>query len=406
MARLLLEWRVVNRAWLLAPILAASGCLFVTDVNNPPSVQLASLSASTFVKGEPIDIRVRAIDEGADDISLPIAFTVASGDATPVDNCDYLIEAPGHSATLRFFRAGTFVINASTRDRYGSPSNSATVTVTIVDGPPTYSANAKPVPTLAVNGCHLYSAGQAIPLRLDGTVADVDADAQRDDSCATTETLTYTWRIVGMPGMATAKLTPAVNDGCPDPDAAGGTTLSVADLKQQVCLWTTSTTGTATSMYSVALDVSDGTTTVASPIANIPVAPDQPPCITGTQLPAGSYVVDRTEVQTFRVTGVGDDLDSFGSDKLSFVWSIWHEGDVDVDGAPVWHTVPSHPGSSYSLDVSGFGVGEKLRVRVEAVDRKGTRASCALTADDCAVTSCGNDNATCNQWRTWRLELR
>ena len=42
-------------------------------------------------------------------------------------------------------------------------------------------------------------------------------------------------------------------------------------------------------------DVSDGTTTVTSPVGDVPVAADEPPCITGTNPVAGSYVVDRTE---------------------------------------------------------------------------------------------------------------
>ena len=66
------------------------------------------------------------------------------------------------------------------------------------------------------------------------------------------------------------------------------------------------------------------------------------------------------------------------------------------------------PGPSYTLDVSGFAVGENVKVRVEAVDRTGMRATCNVGDADCVATSstCATGGATCNRWRTWNLELR
>jgi hypothetical protein len=75
----------------------------------------------------------------------------------------------------------------------------------------------------------------------------------------------------------------------------------------------------------------------------------------------------------------------------------------------VWRQVPSWPMSDYRLDVSSFGVGEKLRVRAEALDRTGARAPasvCAVDADDCAVASCASAPEACHKWKTWDLELR
>src|SRR5439155_20027236 len=166
---------------------------------------------------------------------------------------------------------------------------------------------------------------------------DLDVAAVKD-SCMPTEALSYTWRITGMPSTRAVLTLLQPDDKCAPPTATSTTSLVVADAKRQVCLWTDETVTAATQMYSMVLDASDGTTTVPSAAVNIPVAPDAPPCITGTQLPTGSYVVDRTELQTFQVTGVADDRDSFGSALLTFRWSVWRETD------PVWRVVPAHPG--------------------------------------------------------------
>jgi hypothetical protein len=106
-------------------------------------------------------------------------------------------------------------------------------------------------------------------------------------------------------------------------------------------------------------------------------------------------------VQELAVTGAIDDLDPFGSSALSFVWSIWREQD------PVWRQVPDWSLPSYQLDTSDFGVGEKVRVRVQPADRLGARASCDVDADTCTPDSClVPSGGTCQAWMTWDLDLR
>ena len=71
--------------------------------------------------------------------------------------------------------------------------------------------------------------------------------------------------------------------------------------------------------------------------------------------------------------------------------------------------MPSWNLSTYQLDVSSFGVGEKVRVRVEALDRTMTAvapAVCAVDADDCTLASCASMPDACHKWKTWDLELR
>ena len=142
---------------------------------------------------------------------------------------------------------------------------------------------------------------------------------------------------------------------------------------------------------------------MTSPVGDVPVGADEPPCITGTNPVAGSYVVDRTELQEFDVDGVVDDRDVFGTDGIGFQWSVWREAD------PTWRPVPSWTLSTYQLDVSSFGVGEKVRVRAEALDRTGALVpptTCPPDADDCVVASCASAPNACHKWKTWDLELR
>jgi len=114
--------------------------------------------------------------------------------------------------------------------------------------------------------------------------------------------------------------------------------------------------------YDVAMFVSDGNTEVVTHTFTAGVRADLPPCLSGGAPVAGAYVVDRSEVQRFAVTGVVDDLDAFGTALLTYEWSIWRELD------PVWRTVPNWSLGNYELDTSSFGVGEKVRVRVQPVD--------------------------------------
>jgi hypothetical protein len=157
------------------------------------------------------------------------------------------------------------------------------------------------------------------------------------------------------------------------------------------------------SMYDVAVIASDGANNIEStPPFPVPVESDNPPCMTASELPAGSYVLDRSQTTRFEITGVADDRDPYGSALLTYSWSLWREAD------PTWRTVPMHPQSDYELDGSTFGVGEKVRLRAQAVDRTGLRATgCPIDQPMCAVASCtpGPDNS-CQAWITWDLEMR
>lgn len=388
-----------------APLLVATGCLYTGTINKPPVVVSATLSETSTFKGSSVTVTASATDDEDAAATLSYEFTVEATDGgAAARDCDYAIEAiqpGGNSATVTFYRTGIFSISVVATDHLKSPSAALKSNITILDGAPGFTAGAKLIPTSASNLCALYTAGEAIPLRLDGDVVDLDQGA-RAPACDTTETMTYTWRITRQPsGAPPAQLTLFADGGCTAPTAGSGVTLPVPSTATQVCLWTAAGATSTTSMYSVAMDASDGTTRVTSATADVPVAADAPPCITGTDLVEGSYVLDRTQRQSFQVLGVADDRDPFPSDKLTFAWSLWRESD------PTWRAVPSHPQPSYDLDGSLFGVGEHAKLRVEAIDRTGGRAACDINKDDvCLVTSCASAGQACHKWKTWFLELR
>jgi hypothetical protein len=191
---------------------------------------------------------------------------------------------------------------------------------------------------------------------------------------------------------------------CPPSPAPGLTTswqAGLHDFPTAVCFYPDAGGQTTPDMYEVVVTVSDGTTGIRSNVFEAPVRADLPPCLTGASPAAGSYVVDRDSVQELAVTGAEDDLDPFGSTGLSFVWSIWREQD------PTWRQVPDWSLPSYQLDTSDFGVGEKVRVRVQPADRMGVRASCDFEQDTCTGDSClVAPGQLCQAWTTWDLELR
>ncbi|HEX8950284.1 MAG TPA: hypothetical protein VF945_00495, partial [Polyangia bacterium] len=362
---------------------------------------------TTTTKGAMLTVQANGND--AEDGPNGVVYTFSVLDPVahqPLDPCDYDGTAVRNQYAVIFYRTGIFEVDAVVSDK-SHASAEAHVMVTITDAPPRFVDKAKLAPTSPGNACGLYAAGDVVTLGLSGPMPGVPAVGDADAGsykigCGPSETLTFTWRISDWPGGARPVLTGYDGLGCTAPRSSSGTTLDVSSPMSQVCLWTDPMLAGATGMYSVVLDVSDGTTTVTSPVGGVSVAADEPPCITGTNPVAGSYVVDRTQLQQFFVDGAVDDRDLFGA-GIAFAWSVWREAD------PTWRAVPSWALSTYQLDVSSFGVGEKVRVRVEAIDRTGALVSpaiCAPDADDCIVASCASAPNACHKWKTWDLELR
>lgn len=396
----------------IGSLLAAAGCLYTGGLNHAPKLTLDPPSIAATTKGQAITVRAQMLDDSDSVLQLAgkLVFTVSAADMQTVGACDVYQTRTFDTGSFTFYRTGTFTIAATTYDHQNAQSNTDRVVVTITDAPPQLTpATVAPAPTSARNACDFYTAGDVITVGFTGGVSDGDQLASAP-GCSTQEKLTYTWKVTAMPAGAQPRLTVlGVDNNCVAPDASSGTTLTAQSPALQICLWTDGGMAFASEMYSVQLEVTDGTTPVDSGIADIPVAPDQPPCITGTQPIATTspYVVDRMQLQSFKVDGVFDDRDPFGSAQLTFAWSVRRSSDVDGSGTPIWRNVPMHSQSTYDLDTSQFLVGEVVNVRVVAIDRTGARPTCPTTPDNCVTTACpATPGGVCNQGKTWTLELR
>jgi hypothetical protein len=400
-------------------LLLAPGCLYVGEVNRAPSASLTIVDPpKTLIKGATLTL-MASMSDPEDGGNLPPVWAVSSADGAQPDGCDFRL-APfpyDHSGNARaevtFYRTGNWIISFQTFDHFRAPSNTSTVMVQVVDAPPTFSKSDLSAKEAKDVQCNTYTAGQPLTLFYDGTVEDPDADVLPAGSgCAVNvynESFRYRWEIVGLPGTSHAVLGPKPSKNsmhlgdadCPATPAPGLDKVFVPgpdDYPLAVCVYPDEGGATVPEMYQVALYVSDGTTEIRTNVFDAPVRADLPPCLTGAAPTPGSYVVDRMELQRFTVTGAIDDLDPFASAGLSYQWSLWREQD------PAWRVVPDWTLPTYELDISGFTVGEKIRVRVQPADRNGVRTTCDVDQSSCTIDSCLTQ--TCNGWMTWDLELR
>jgi hypothetical protein len=391
--------------WALLPLLASSGCLFLDTLNHPPTMTIRDDLRSTTM-GVPLTVHVDPDDPEDGPNGVPVTFSVDAMDGLPFDRfCDVEEHPSGHDYTVTFYRVGTFQVTIEATDREHLVTREHVV-LTITNAKPMFTGMGAAKQSSPLDSCGNNTAGDDITIRLDGAVQDDDNGVHAPfGRCTATEKLTYTWYITDWPGSGSLPvLTPFDGVHCADATPSSGTSLVVPDTITQVCLKTTDTLSNGAGMYSVELHASDdgNVTFVKSGSANITVGPDQPPCITGTEPVTGSYVVDRTQPQTFYVDGAIDDRDSF-NDGITYAWSVYRAADDR------WTAVPSWNLSYYQLDLSSFGVGEKLKVRVEALDRTLAAVpplTCAVDRDDCTVSSCAAGLNLCHKWKTWDLELR
>ncbi|HEX4459672.1 MAG TPA: hypothetical protein VIA18_16955 [Polyangia bacterium] len=396
------------RRWPLSLLVIAGGCLYTGSRNDPPSMTII-LPETAIYRGQPVEANIVISDDQHDVNVVRQLMKLQLHDAQnqPVADCVGTVVQSASGAQIVVYTPGTYTLEVTSSDELGAVA-SQTRQFTVVDAAPFFSpADAHPQADSLANACHAYTAGQVIAVQLDGTAVDPDADPIPPATATCTvsdETLSYTWSVVTAPAGANPALGPTVGGVCPAAAAAGaGTTLTLVDAKAQVCLYTDAlVAGDAPGYYALGVTVSDGVNppVAAQPQQQMGVVSDQPPCITGTVPGGGLRVIDRTEPQTFTITGVTDDLDPYGSQLLTYAWSVWRTSD------PNWRAVTDDD-PSYTLDTSGFDVGEDVQVRVEVFDRNLKPADCTADVDECFETSClvGGQNS-CMRWMTWSLELR
>jgi hypothetical protein len=392
--------------------LALAGCLFVGDVNERPSVSVQALIQSTTL-GMPIELSVKVTDD-QDQTRLAMVVRDQAGNVVD-DPCVAAVassSATGNALTtylVTIWRAGTYTVEATPTDRYGATGSSATVQLEVSDAPPSFDQQTNQLrPGTPATACSaLYPTGRPIPITLQQGVDDPEQHwTPPPPSCTDLQPppLVYTWHILSRPTGSAATLGRAVGGSCPDAPFDGATDL--VDPADIVCLYPDPNLPTGTpSMYTVALDVSDGTTTKRSDSLAVPVIGDAPACLDGTYPAAGSYVVDRMQPMVFQAVGV-DDVSA--ASTLTFTWSLERasENSYTALGAPL---SAGDGGDRLVFDpvALGLAVGDQLHLRVDIDDPAEPGPNCDPVDDLCEAASCAaGSSTTCPRRATWALEIR
>jgi hypothetical protein len=368
-------WGVVSPLVpLIALALLAAGCLFIEEVNHPPTAALHIKSGAPDPGSpeQPVALAARCIpleldasasldpDEGKGGLQYQWRLYRRSGEGTLMEAApeDAELQADGDHARVGWNRAGAWAAEVTVTDGRGAASPPARLEFLVADAPP----RAQIIADRGPSGCGDYAAGA----RLGFAALDEDIDA--DAMCAPSETLTFAWRATAPMAAAMAGLAAGP---CGQRPAVG--MLSVAadamapENTRRVCLWT-DTPGT----YEIELTTDDGAGRPPAEVAKngqtaritLTVAGDRPPCMDGFRpAPGKTYSLGRDAEVIFEVTEILDDLDPYPGDGASFRWSLWHELD------PVWRPVAGFHEAAIALDPTAYAIDELLRVRVEPVDR-------------------------------------
>jgi hypothetical protein len=393
------------RALPLLPLLLLAGCLYLGDRNDAPRVTI-STSVTRVHLGEPVEIDFDFTDDADHDLNVELQVRDERG-AAP-DACRFQQVSHAHSTTFTFYGVGTYRIGGFVRDHLGAVGTAGTIAIEVVNAAPRFGFPSSLAFMSGTGRCNLYTAGEPVVLAFVGSVSDADAALGNPGSgpdCHDLPTLAYGWRVSKAPPDSTPQLTAYLFGGCLPRSDANGPVLATSSPNDRVCLWTTEGDF---GDYAVQFFASDqANPEIEMSTTKFTFADDSPPCISGESPVADHFIVDHTRPQRLQVTGIEDDRDPYGSDKLHYVWSVWRQSDPDH-----WYVVPDHRDSDYVVDPLDFTVGEELRVRVEVVDRTNRTAgdACDIMADDCLVQSCTVPTTaplqTCRKWRTWVLEPR
>jgi hypothetical protein len=397
--------------WLTLLALLSSGCLFVGDVNKVPRIG-ASAAVHSSSRGQPIQIEFDIYD---DQPQLEIKPRVLDADGVVVsDPCALEVtplstDGPAHYYSILLWNAGAYTIDATVTDPYGASTDSPAVELLIQDEPPTFN---KPTMQLRagmarINCTNVFPGGVPILITLDEGVDDPEQHwAPLPPGCAAAlpAPLAFTWHLVDRPAGSQGTLGRAFNGACPaTPDDPA---IDLPDDDTIVCLYTDAALPTASpSMYSVALDVSDGANPPINSTLTLPVVGNAPACLDGTYPEIGHYVLDRDTPSIFQTVGIDDVSDAA---TLAFVWSVERAGEtsfVALD-APV---AAADGGARLIFDpvALGFSVGDQLQLRVEVSDPNSPATACDPSDDSCLAASCvAATSTTCPRRATWSLEIR
>jgi hypothetical protein len=406
------------RVALLLPLLA--GCLYTDDINHRPELTIQATIGGLPVSG-PLrvgdTVHIQSLTMDAEDgVGMDqVKFALRDVHQATPDKCVAQITQNLRDADVTIYVAGSYSVEAIATDLGNAKSMPADLTISATDRNPVLAGNsvaAAPGPTDCQ--AYNYTAGVPVFLYYGGSVADPRGPNHPPAGCPAWPALTLDWTVTGGSHPVLSIADPQ-GHCAPPAQGTAAATLSVPDYQTGVCLWTDDVVPAAGATYDVLFRASiEGLTAVKDD--TVAVGPDQMPCITGADPIAASYVVDRAQHFSAEITGVDDDRDGYGSPDLHYAWSVWSQTDGSSSlPSGQWVEVPSYDHPAYDFDVSGYDVGEHLRLRVEVVDRTGTRASnamCPMDQAQCLVCPCSTGGQadcaanTCRKWMTWDLELR
>jgi hypothetical protein len=389
------------RTALLVLLATLSGCLFVGDVNQRPSVEVGVDDEGPYV-GQSVTLLATAHD---DQSGVTTALTVTGKDGAPVDACAVQQAIAPGGWQLRFWKAGPYTVTVTPTDREGAEGSSASTTLTVFEPQPTLPDASLSEGTAATE-CASWTATAAIPIKLPDPAIDPATSVPFPAHCGfpTTSTLTYAWSLVSQPTSAGTLGLATVTNGaskCPATPISSGLTV---DGGTTICLYPDPSVPVATpSTYGISVTVSTDVGTLPPVSIMVPVLGDAPACLDGSYPSAGSYVVPSDEATVFEVVGE-DDVSPAGT--LVYTWTVTRADGTSTVVQPA--TDGDDDGARLSLDptVLGVSVGETLQLRAEVVEPGGIAPSCADSDDTCAVASCVATSSACPTRATWTLEYR
>jgi hypothetical protein len=410
----------MSRLW-LCTFLALGGCLFVGDVNEPPTVELSVVDQTGTGVGVPLLFSATAYD----DQPLPtLTVAVLDQDGKIPDACDFSLSNPNapdanpQQFTVTFWQPGSYDVVVTPVDALGAVGRPQKKNVDVTAYAPMFSAPAAALaPAATGTACNgLYTSGAPIPIRLNTSIVDPEAGASQaapmtdpqGSLCAAAPTLTLVWTLTDAPAGSAAVLGPATNEACPlTPPGNALTTLTTAANVDLVCLYVDANLSpTSPAVYGVALSASEGGEVATSDALMIPAIGIAPACLDGVYPVAGSYVLAGDEVTVFQAIGA-DEL-SNNVAGLEFLWTI--EGPNDTSYTPLGvAATASEGGDRFSFDPTtlGYAVGDDVHLRVEVSDPTQTAPACAATDDVCLAASCiAAPATTCPRRATWDIEVR
>ena len=370
------------RTAVVPSLVAASlaGCFYVDPINERPGADIIRIDPEMRHRGDVIEVRARIVDPDGDATRQSWKAFMCN-----LDGCD---RDPGTSGgDVEFFQ---FYASPTRLD--GTPTTYVHVTLDVTDllGAPALPAqsidinvgNADPVLAPLRRSGRFFRGAYPVGTTVTITAKVTDAD---DDVAG----LTFLSPQLFPPPGATLDdaVFVRVDDAAVfDGEAIYELTASVRD------------------QWEVVISVSDPLgATAASGNVGVPFEPDHPPCLHVAEPafpPQGSAIV-LDEARRFAVLVIDDDLDVFPAPApddpvLGAASFRWWLGSPASGGALEPLAVD---GNGVTLDPAAWRPGDRLELRVEAVDRE-DRPLCDASLASCALEE------LCFQRQTWFVEVR